>query len=49
MRKMAIFAAVLLLALSTAGCAGKSEGAAAEKNENNRHHADRQRSRRPII
>ncbi|ASF54621.1 Basic membrane protein A2 Immunodominant antigen P39 [Bacillus velezensis M27] len=33
MRKMAIFAAVLLLALSTAGCAGKSEGAAAEKTK----------------
>ena len=40
---MAIFAAVLLIALSTAGCAGKSEETAVE-NENNRHHADRQHS-----
>lgn len=33
MRKMAIFAAVLLLALSTAGCTGKSEETAAEKKK----------------
>ncbi len=33
MRKMAIFAAVLLIALSTAGCAGKSEETAAEKRK----------------
>ncbi|WP_349909091.1 BMP family ABC transporter substrate-binding protein [Bacillus sp. hwrm1] len=33
MRKMAIFAAVLLIALSTAGCAGKSEETAAEKTK----------------
>lgn len=33
MRKMAIFAAVLLIALSTAGCVGKSEETAAEKRK----------------
>ncbi|MCB5335851.1 hypothetical protein JTE87_02738 [Bacillus amyloliquefaciens] len=33
MRKMAIFAAVLLLALSTAGCAGKSEGRRLKKRK----------------
>ena len=33
MKKMAIFAAVLLIALSTAGCAGKSEETEAEKTK----------------